>query len=50
MNAASLPISIQMGLESAAFALSAVMAGWVSKEALAAYQVMVTIGTLGFLF
>lgn len=50
MNIASLPISVQMGLESAAFSLSAVMAGWVSKEALAAYQIMVTIGTLGFLF
>ena len=50
MNAASLPISIQMGVESAAFALSAVMAGWISKEALAAYQIIVTIGTLGFLF
>lgn len=50
MNAASLPISIQMGVESAAFSLSAVMAGWISKEALAAYQIMVTIGTLGFLF
>lgn len=48
-NAVSLPIAIQMGLESAAFSFSAVMAGWVGKEALAAYQIMVTIGTLGFL-
>ena len=46
---ASLPIAIQMGLECAAFTMSAVMAGWVGKEELAAYQVMVTIGTLGFL-
>lgn len=50
LNAKSLPISIQMGLETSAFTGSAVMAGWVSAEALAAYQVMVTIGTLGFLF
>lgn len=50
LNAKSLPISIQMGLETAAFTGSAVMAGWVSAEALAAYQIMVTIGTLGFLF
>ena len=46
---ASLPIAIQMGLECAAFTMSAVMAGWVGKVELAAYQVMVTIGTLGFL-
>lgn len=45
----SLPIAIQMGLECAAFTMSAVMAGWVGKVELAAYQVMVTIGTLGFL-
>ncbi|MDD5779649.1 MAG: MATE family efflux transporter [Bacteroidales bacterium] len=50
LNAKSLPIAIQMGLETSAFTGSAVMAGWVSAEALAAYQVMVTIGTLGFLF
>lgn len=50
MNSLSLPISIQMGLECAAFTASAVMAGWVGTTSLAAYQVMVTIGTLGFLF
>ena len=49
MVKASLPIAIQMGLECAAFTMSAVMAGWVGKEELAAYQIMVTIGTLGFL-
>ena len=49
MVKASLPIAIQMGLECAAFTMSAVMAGWVGKVELAAYQVMVTIGTLGFL-
>ena len=46
---ASLPIAIQMGLECAAFTMSAVMAGWVGKVELAAYQVMLPIGTLGFL-
>lgn len=50
INAVSLPLAVQMGMESSAFTFSAVMAGWVSKDALAAYQIMVTIGTLGFLF
>lgn len=50
MNASSLPISLQMGMESAAFTFSAVMAGWISATALAGFQVMVTIGALGFMF
>lgn len=50
INRSSLPVSIQMGLESGAFTMSAVMAGWIGAIELAAYQVMVTIGTLGFLF
>lgn len=50
INKASLPVSLQMGMETGAFTFSAVMAGWLGKVPLAAYQVMVTIGTLGFLF
>lgn len=50
VNAKSLPISLQMGMESGSFTFSAVMAGWIGAIPLAAYQVMVTIGTLGFLF
>lgn len=44
------PISLQMGMETGAFTFSAVMAGWLGAAPLAAYQVLVTIGTLGYLF
>ena len=50
INKCSLPISLQMGMESGAFTCSAIMAGWIGAIELASYQVMVTIGTLGFLF
>lgn len=50
INRQSLPVSLQMGMESGAFTFSAVMAGWMGKIELASYQVLVTIGTLGFLF
>lgn len=50
INKKSLPVSLQMGMESGAFTFSAVMAGWMGAIELAAYQVLVTIGTLGFLF
>lgn len=50
IHSKSYPISIQMGLENGAFTMSAVMAGWIGAVELASYQVMVTVGTLGFLF
>lgn len=50
INRVSLPVSIQMGLETGAFTFSAVMAGWLGAVELAAYQILVTVGTLGFLF
>lgn len=50
INRCSLPISMQMGMESGSFTCSAIMAGWIGAIELASYQVMVTIGTLGFLF
>ncbi len=50
VNRQSLPVSLQMGMESGSFTFSAVMAGWIGAVPLAGYQVMVTIGTLGFLF
>lgn len=46
----SLPVALQMGMETAAFSLSAVMVGWMGTVELASYQIMVTISTLGFLF
>lgn len=50
INAHSLPISLQMGMENGAFTCSAIMAGWLGALELATYQVMATLGTLGFLF
>lgn len=45
----SFPLSLQMGMESGAFAFSGIMAGWLSALDLASYQVLITISTLGFL-
>lgn len=45
----SLPIAIQMGLESGSFTAASVMIGWLGKDPLASYQVMVVIGSLGFM-
>ena len=49
INRQSLPIALQMGTESGAFTFSGIMAGWLGAVDLASFQVMVTIGTLGFL-
>lgn len=49
VNARSIPVALQMGMESAAFAISGIMAGWLGALQLAAYQVAVTMSTLGFL-
>lgn len=44
----SIPISMQMTFESGSFTMAAVMTGWISAIDLAAFQVIVIIGTLGF--
>lgn len=44
----SLPVSLQMAFETSAFSGTAVMAGWIGSVALASFQVVVTLGTLGF--
>lgn len=43
------PLAAQMGLETAAFALSAVMVGWLGTTALAAHQVTMTISQICFM-
>lgn len=50
INRQSLPIALQMGMESGAFTFTGIMAGWIGAVDLATFQVMVTVGTLGFLF
>lgn len=46
----SLPVSLQLLFETAAFSGAAIFVGWLGKIELAAFQVMVTVGTLGFCF
>jgi MATE family multidrug resistance protein len=45
---ASLPVSLQLMFETGSFSIAAVMAGWIGWVEPAAFQVMVTLGTLGF--
>lgn len=44
----SFPISIQLMCESASFSVAGLMAGWLGHIELAALQVIVIVGTLGF--
>lgn len=44
----SLPISLQMAFESGSFSIAAVMSGWLGAIELAAFQIIVIVGTLGF--
>ena len=44
-----MPVGLQMGMETASFSLTAVMVGWIGTAALAAHQVMLTVGQLGFM-
>lgn len=43
------PLSVQMGLEAAAFSASSIMVGWIGTTSLASHQVMLTISQLGFM-
>lgn len=45
----SFPISMQMGMETAIFTIATVFVGWIGAEYLAAYQVVVVMGTFGFM-
>lgn len=49
LNKLGLPVGLQMGMETASFSLSTVMVGWLGTTALAAHQIMLTIGQLGFM-
>lgn len=46
----SMPISLQMAMETSLFTFGGVMTGWLGTIELASYQVMITISTLGYLF
>jgi MATE family multidrug resistance protein len=49
VNRMGLPIALQITMETASFSLTAVMVGWLGTLALAAHQVMLTVGQLGFM-
>ena len=44
-----LPVAFQMGMETASFSLATIMIGWLGTNALAAHQIMCTVGQLGFM-
>lgn len=44
----SWPVSLQMSFETAAFSGCAVMCGWLGAIEMAAFQIVVVVGTLGF--
>lgn len=46
----SLPVSLQLFFETASFSGAAIFVGWIGATELAAFQVMVIIGSLGFCF
>lgn len=48
LNGTSWPVAMQMTFESGSFTAAAIMAGWLGKIPLAAFQVIVIVGTLGF--
>lgn len=45
----SLPIALQIGMETAIFAFAAIVAGWIGRDELAAYQVLGLLSQLGFM-
>jgi MATE family multidrug resistance protein len=49
LNILGWPVGLQMGMETASFSLATIMVGWLGATALAAHQVMLTIGQLGYM-
>lgn len=49
LNKIGWPVGLQMGMETASFSLATIMVGWIGATALAAHQVMLTVGQLGYM-
>ena len=49
LNKLGWPVALQMGMETASFSLATIMVGWLGAMALAAHQVMMTVGQLGYM-
>ena len=45
----SMPVALQMGMETTIFTVAALFVGWLGAEYLAAYQVVLMVGTFGFM-
>ncbi len=48
-NALGWPLGLQLGMEAAAFSLTALLVGWIGTTALAAHQVMITVSQLFYM-
>lgn len=48
VNRTSWPVAMQMTFESGSFTVAAIMTGWIGAVELAAFQIIVIVGTLGF--
>ena len=49
ITATSLPISLQLGMETAIFTIASVFAGWLGESTMAAVQIVNTIAQIGFM-
>lgn len=49
VNSIAWPVALQMGMETAAFSLTAILVGWIGTTALAAHQVMLTVSQLFYM-
>lgn len=49
LNALGWPVALQMGMETAAFSLSALMVGWLGTIALASHQIMTAVSQFTFM-
>ncbi len=49
LNRMGWPIGLQMGMETSSFSLATIMVGWLGTSALAAHQIMNTVGQFGFM-
>ena len=49
LNRLGWPVGLQMGMETGSFSLATIMVGWLGTLPLAAHQVMLTAGQLGFM-
>ena len=49
LNRMGWPVGLQMGMETGSFSLATIMVGWLGTFHLAAHQIMLTVGQLGFM-